>query len=45
VRSKATEELDTALVEVEKDESVDTIDVTEGEVPAEEANDDANDET
>ncbi len=44
VRSEATEELDTALVEVEKDESVDTIDVTEGEVPAEEANDDANDD-
>ncbi|HEY9091725.1 Rne/Rng family ribonuclease [Parasphingorhabdus sp.] len=33
VRSEATEELDTALVEVEKDESVDTIDVTEGKIP------------
>lgn len=40
VRSEATEELDTALVEVEKDESVDTIDVTEGEIPAEDASDD-----
>ncbi|MEP2988482.1 MAG: ribonuclease E/G [Parasphingorhabdus sp.] len=38
VRSEATEELDTALVEVEKDESIDTIDVTEGEVPAEDDN-------
>ncbi len=45
VRSEATEELDTALVEVEKDESVDTIDVTEGEVPAEDTNgDDGDDE-
>ncbi|GAA0471345.1 ribonuclease E/G [Parasphingorhabdus litoris] len=40
VRSEATEELDTALVEVEKDESVDTIDVTEGEVPSEDNGDD-----
>ena len=40
VRSEATEELDTALVEVEKDESVDTIDVTEGEIPSEDASDD-----
>ncbi|MEP2101998.1 MAG: ribonuclease E/G [Parasphingorhabdus sp.] len=44
VRSDATEELDTALVEVEKDESVDTIDVTEGEVPAEDNSDDAGDD-
>lgn len=44
VRSEATEELDTALVEVEKDESVDTIDVTEGEVPAEDSSDDAGDD-
>jgi ribonuclease E len=43
VRSEATEELDTALVEVDKDESVDTIDVTEGEVP-QENNDDDDDE-
>lgn len=43
VRSEATEELDTALVEVEKDESVDTIDVTEGEIPAEDASDDDED--
>ncbi len=44
VRSEATEELDTALVEVEKDESVDTIDVTEGEVPAEDTNGDDSDD-
>ncbi|SIN83574.1 RNAse E [Parasphingorhabdus marina DSM 22363] len=44
VRSEATEELDTALVEVEKDESVDTIDVTEGEIPSEDASDDDDDE-
>ncbi len=44
VRSEATEELDTALVEVEKDESVDTIDVTEGEIPAEDASDDDDDD-
>lgn len=44
VRSEATEELDTALVEVEKDDSIDTIDVTEGEVPAEDANDDDGDD-
>ncbi|WP_109356658.1 ribonuclease E/G [Sphingorhabdus sp. EL138] len=44
VRSEATEELDTALVEVEKDESVDTIDVTEGEVPAEDFNGDDSDD-
>ncbi len=48
VRSEATEELDTALVEVEKDESIDTIDVTEGEVPTEddaESDDEDEDET
>ncbi len=39
VRSEATEELDTALVEVDKDDSVDTIDVTEGEIPQENAGD------
>ncbi len=39
VRSEATEELDTALVEVDKDDSVDTIDVTEGEIPSEDAED------
>ncbi|MEP6338332.1 S1 RNA-binding domain-containing protein, partial [Parasphingorhabdus sp.] len=44
VRSEATEELDTALVEVEKDESVDTIDVTEGEIPAEDASDEDDDD-
>ena len=43
VRSEATEELDTALVEVDQDESVDTIDVTEGEIPLEN-NDDEDDE-
>lgn len=43
VRSEATEELDTALVEVEKDESIDTIDVTEGEVPAEDDDNDDDD--
>lgn len=40
IASEATEELDDAVEDVEKDESVDTIDVTEGEVPAEDANDD-----
>ncbi|MEP3227193.1 MAG: Rne/Rng family ribonuclease [Parasphingorhabdus sp.] len=40
IASEATEELDDAVEDVEKDESVDTIDVTEGEVPAEESNDD-----
>ncbi|WP_323800292.1 Rne/Rng family ribonuclease [Parasphingorhabdus sp.] len=44
VRSEATEELDTALVEVEQDESVDTIDVTEGEIPLENNDDDDDDE-
>jgi ribonuclease E len=44
VRSEATEELDTALVEVDKDESVDTIDVTEGEIPAENSDDDDDDD-
>jgi ribonuclease E len=44
VRSEATEELDTALVEVEKDESVDTIDVTEGEVPTEDSSEDDDEE-
>jgi ribonuclease E len=44
VRSEATEELDTALVEVDQDESVDTIDVTEGEIPSED-NDDDDDES
>ena len=44
VRSEATEELDTALVEVDKDDSVDTIDVTEGEIPEEDASDDDDDE-
>lgn len=43
VRSEATEELDTALVEVDQDESVDTIDVTEGEIPLEN-NDEDDDE-
>ncbi|MEW4467312.1 Rne/Rng family ribonuclease [Parasphingorhabdus sp. JC815] len=43
VRSEATEELDTALVEVEKDDSVDTIDVTEGEVPNDDADSDSDD--
>ncbi len=42
VRSEATEELDTALVEVDQDESIDTIDVTEGEIPQE--NNDEDDE-
>ncbi|QJB68649.1 Rne/Rng family ribonuclease [Parasphingorhabdus halotolerans] len=45
VRSEATEELDTALVEVEKDESVDTIDVTEGELPSEDSSDDPDDDS
>jgi len=44
VRSEATEELDTALVEVDQDESVDTIDVTEGEMPLEDNDDDDDDE-
>ncbi len=44
VRSEATEELDTALVEVEKDESIDTIDVTEGEVPSEDDNNSEDDD-
>ncbi|NQV95828.1 MAG: S1 RNA-binding domain-containing protein, partial [Sphingomonadales bacterium] len=44
VRSEATEELDTALVEVDKDESVDTIDVTEGEIPLENNDDDDDDD-
>ena len=44
VRSEATEELDTALVEVDKDDSVDTIDVTEGEIPQEQAGDDDDDD-
>tara|TARA_R110002074_G_scaffold3871_6_gene19824 strand:- start:480 stop:3149 length:2670 start_codon:yes stop_codon:yes gene_type:complete len=44
VRSEATEELDTALVEVDKDDSVDTIDVTEGEIPQENAGDDEDDD-
>ena len=44
VRSEATEELDTALVEVDKDDSVDTIDVTEGEVPQESNDDDDDDD-
>ncbi len=43
VRSEATEELDTALVEVDKDDSVDTIDVTEGEIPLENNDDDDDD--
>ncbi|CAO1653519.1 Rne/Rng family ribonuclease [Parasphingorhabdus sp. NYA22] len=44
VRSEATEELDTALVEVDQDESVDTIDVTEGEIPVENGDDEDDDE-
>ena len=44
VRSEATEELDTALVEVDKDDSVDTIDVNEGEMPQEQSGDDDDDE-
>ena len=44
VRSEATEELDTALVEVDKDDSVDTIDVTEGEIPQENVGDDDDDD-
>ncbi|PHR16402.1 MAG: ribonuclease E/G [Sphingopyxis sp.] len=44
VRSEATEELDTALVEVDKDDSVDTIDVTEGEIPQENSGDDDDDD-
>jgi len=44
VRSEATEELDTALVEVDKDDSVDTIDVTEGEIPVENGSDDDDDD-
>lgn len=45
IASEATEELDDSVEDVEKDESVDTIDVSEGEVPTEEANeDDANDD-
>jgi len=45
VRSEATEELDTALVEVDKDESVDTIDVTEGEIPVENGGDEDDDDS
>jgi len=44
VRSEATEELDTALVEVDKDDSVDTIDVNEGEMPEENSADEDDDE-
>jgi len=44
VRSEATEELDTALVEVDKDDSVDTIDVTEGEIPEENGSDEDDDD-
>ena len=44
VRSEATEELDTALVEVDKDDSVDTIDVTEGEIPQENNDEEEDDE-
>ncbi|WP_373492260.1 ribonuclease E/G [Parasphingorhabdus sp.] len=44
VRSEATEELDTALVEVDKDDSVDTIDVTEGEMPQENGSDEDDDD-
>ncbi|MEH6790662.1 Rne/Rng family ribonuclease [Parasphingorhabdus sp.] len=44
VRSDATEELDTALVEVDKDDSVDTIDVSEGEMPEEDSGDDDEDD-
>ena len=44
VRSEATEELDTALVEVDQDESIDTIDVTEGEIPVENGDDEDDDE-
>ncbi len=44
VRSDATEELDTALVEVDKDDSIDTIDVTEGEIPVENNDDDDDDD-
>ncbi|QTD56696.1 ribonuclease E/G [Parasphingorhabdus cellanae] len=40
IASEATEELDDAVEDVEKDESVDTIDVSEGEVPTEDANED-----
>lgn len=45
IASEATEELDDGVEDVEKDESVDTIDVSEGEVPSEDANeDDTNDD-
>lgn len=44
IASEATEELDDSVEDVEKDESVDTIDVTEGELPAEEASDDDDDQ-
>ena len=44
VRSEATEELDTALVEVDQDESIDTIDVTEGEIPQENNDEDDDDD-
>ena len=44
IASEATEELDDGVEDVEKDESVDTIDVTEGEVPAEDASDDDDDD-
>ena len=40
IGSEATEELDTTLEDVEQDESVDTIDVTEGEIPSEDSNED-----
>ncbi len=43
IASEATEELDDSVEDVEKDESVDTIDVSEGEVPAEDASDDDDD--
>ncbi len=45
IASEATEELDDGVEDVEKDESVDTIDVSEGEIPSEDANeDDTNDD-
>ncbi len=44
IASEATEELDDGVEDVEKDESVDTIDVTEGEVPAEDATDEDDDD-
>ncbi len=44
IASEATEELDDIVEDVEKDDSVDTIDVTEGEIPSEESTEEEDDQ-